>query len=76
MMNPSMFLAEVEEKLIPELISKLETDPKKRDGRVIFAGPSRCNLGGIDINIEDKNGSVSTYWIDPMTQSFSAVKSR
>lgn len=69
-MNPDTFLQLLQDKFIPALSKRLESDP--RDGRILYMGPS-TSLDGIDVQIEDKHGRVSTFYINPMTQSFSVV---
>lgn len=56
------------------LQSRLEADPKNRGGKIIFAGTTQAhNLVGFDVHIEDKNGSVSKFFIDPLTNSWEPV---
>lgn len=56
------------------LQARLEHDPQNRGGKIIFAGTTEArNLVGFDVHIEDKNGNVSKFFIDPITNSWEIV---
>ncbi len=61
---------------MPEFLKELEKrlNADSRGGKIVYAGPARAdNINGFDVDIEDKNGVVSTFYIDPFTCSFYTV---
>ncbi|CAM0046518.1 hypothetical protein VPHF86_0115 [Vibrio phage F86] len=61
---------------MPPFLDALKTrlDADNRGGKIIFAGTTQAhNLVGFDVHIEDKNGLVSKFFIDPLTNSWEPV---
>lgn len=67
------FMRKLKEDFLPELQRRLDDDPKNRGGKIIYAGNAQADCGGIDIHIEDKNGTVSIFNVNPITESFAPV---
>ncbi|CAL9968026.1 hypothetical protein VPHK567_0119 [Vibrio phage K567] len=69
--DPNEFMSKMPA-FLKELQKRLDADP--RGGKIIYAGPAKAdNLTGIDVEIEDKNGKVSKFFINPYQQSFYTV---
>ncbi|QBX06002.1 hypothetical protein Va3_048 [Vibrio phage Va3] len=72
--DPNLFMKEFKEKFLPELEKRLNSDPKQRGGRIVYVGPSKSDtVQGIDVQIMDKDGVVSTFYVNPFVQTFSPV---
>ncbi|AGN30135.1 hypothetical protein VPFG_00133 [Vibrio phage nt-1] len=70
--NPQEFLDKFNTQFIPELQKRLDNDP--RGGKIVYAGSAQSNsVQGIDVQIEDKNGVISTFFVDPFRQTFCPV---
>lgn len=50
-------------------------DVDDRGGKIVYAGPSRAeNIAShIDVEIEDKNGKISKFSIDPFNTTWTVV---
>lgn len=72
--NPQEFLEKFNKHFLPDLQKRLDDDPKTRGGKIVYVGPSQSNtVQGIDVQIEDKNGVISTFYVNPFTQTFCPV---
>lgn len=72
--NPQEFIEKFNKYFLPELQKRLDADPKARGGRIVYAGPSKTDtIQGIDVQIMDKDGIVSTFYVNVFTQTFSPV---
>ncbi|CAL9970929.1 hypothetical protein VPHD479_0148 [Vibrio phage D479] len=91
-MNPQQFIDKFNSDFLPLLVQRLESDPQRRGGKVVFVGPANIqsirrvfhangqqivqNLPpvGFDVVIEDKNGKMSTFYVDPTDGTFMQVR--
>lgn len=67
------FIEKFKTQFLPKLQERLDNDPKNRGGKIIYAGNAQASCGGIDVQIEDKNGNVSLFNVDPINQTFAPV---
>ncbi|AUR85844.1 hypothetical protein NVP1081O_109 [Vibrio phage 1.081.O._10N.286.52.C2] len=75
MMDPNLFVTKFNDEFLPKLQAALAAD--SRGGQITYVGNSRCpSVQGIDVDIEDKNGITSSFYLDPFTWTFSAVFNR
>lgn len=91
MIHPAEFLQKFELEFLPELKRRLDNDPKRRGGIILYAGPAQVQLiqtiieqngqqivqrqppNGWDVQIEDKDGNVDTFYVDPVRNTFIKV---
>ncbi|ALP47269.1 hypothetical protein phiGrn1_0200 [Vibrio phage phi-Grn1] len=72
--DPNVFIKKLQEEFLPALQKKLEEDPKNRGGKIVYVGSSKTDtIQGLDVQISDKNGVVSTFYLNPFTQTFAPV---